>query len=412
MSHLPQRLGALATAFVALLLLSPSVAALAGDDSISLESGTLAVRYITTSTPTLSGTSEPGARLDVRDGIDGPLVCSTPVGDDGRYSCTLTPLEDGPHDIVLLATDRAGNTSEPGIFPVIVDTLVPLAPMFTGPAPDTTAPSPQPALEGTGEPGASLTVVDQDGRTVLDTAVNDTGIWSGISETLPDGRSVLSATQTDPAGHVSPASDPLAYTVGESVPETDLAVTLNAPSGVAAGKEFIVHVRINNQGETPATQIQLESTVPAPFVLISISAPVSDLLPGKSQVIAVTLRADKVGNGELAWLASSAEREITPEDNTATTKVDAVAGEVPTDPKPEPEPVVTEPPVVKTPEDPTAIAASGPFPADSTPGRMLSPEMLASTGAEPVQLSLIVGSGIAILVGAATVLIARRLTAR
>lgn len=433
MSHTPRRLGALVTATAALLLLSPSGAALASDASITPGRGTLAVRYITTSTPTLSSTAERGARLDILDGLDGPLLCSTTVGDDGRYSCTLSPIADGPHDLVLLATDTAGNTSAPGIFSVVVDTIVPLAPVVTGPAPDTTGLSSQPAVDGTGEPGATLVVVDQDGRELLQTVVDDTGAWSGTTEMLPDGLTVLSATQTDPAGHVSPPSTSLRYTVGDPTPVADLAVTLTAPSEVETGETFTAHVQVHNAGATPATQIQVGATVQAPFVILSDPAPLSDLLPGESQTIEVLLRADDDGRGDLAWSASSAERETAPEDNAATVEVAAATpaaepGAGPTDPEPEPEPVVTGPPAAETPEpaqrpEPRlvidqdgsgdraiSVAAAGRLPADQVSGQGSTPQELASTGVAPVRSSM--AAGIAILLGAGAAVLARRHTTR
>lgn len=430
MSHTPVRRGALVAAAAALLLLSPAGAALADDGSVVPDAGTLAVRYITTSTPTLSSTAERGARLDVFDGLGGPLLCSTTVGDDGRYSCTLSPLADGPHDLVLIATDRAENSSKPAIFSVVVDTVVPLAPVITGPAPDTTDLSPQPTVVGTGEPGASLVVADQDGRTLLETVVDDSGSWSGTTAALPDGPSALSATQTDPAGHVSPPSAPLRYTVGDPTPVADLAVTVTAPSDVETGESFTAHVQVQNAGATPATQVQVESTVPAPFALTSDPVALFDLLPGESLGFEVSLRADDEGRGDLAWSVSSAERETAPGDNVAITVVEAAAPEVEAGegPKHGPEPVVTEPPVVDGPDvdrpgrtqelEPRAAAQSGEgarptsvteavtLPAAHDPERSASSAALASTGAAPVRLSVVAVA--AALLGAAAVTLARR----
>lgn len=429
MSHTPRRLGALVTTVAALLLLSPAGAALADDGSVTPDAGTLAVRYITTSTPTLSSTAERGARLDIFDGLGGPLLCSTTVGDDGRYSCTLSPLADGPHDLVLIATDRAGNPSKPAIFSVVVDTIVPLAPVVTGPAPDTTDLSPQPTMVGTGEPGATLVVVDQDGRTLLDTVVDDSGSWSGATAPLPDGPSTLSATQTDPAGHVSPPSAALRYTVGDPTPVADLAVTVTAPSDVEKGESFTAHVQVQNAGATPATQVQLASSVPSPFVLVSAPTTLPDLLPGESQTLEVILRAEDEGRGDLAWSVSGAELEMTEADNTATAEVVAAApapetGGGPKTPAPEPEPVVTEPPAVVTTqpaEEAVPLAAaerttSGDRPAEATvtggfrtgpaAGRASAPTALASTGAAPAQLVVVAGA--TVLLGAAAVLLTLR----
>jgi hypothetical protein len=67
-------------------------------------------------TPTVTGTAEPGSTVTVI--IDGtPIVCAnSPVVADGNGSWTcipVTPLSDGDHVITATSTDDAGNTSGP-----------------------------------------------------------------------------------------------------------------------------------------------------------------------------------------------------------------------------------------------------------------------------------------------------------
>src|SRR5690606_15996793 len=62
----------------------------------------------------LVGTSEPGARVELRDG-SGRLLGATTAGPDGGF--TLRPeagLADGEHELVARSVDAAGNASADG----------------------------------------------------------------------------------------------------------------------------------------------------------------------------------------------------------------------------------------------------------------------------------------------------------
>lgn len=62
-----------------------------------------------TTTPDVTGTSEPGASVDVF--IDGVLVGTTTAGSDGGWSFTPPTLGAGPHTVSATAKDAAGNVS-------------------------------------------------------------------------------------------------------------------------------------------------------------------------------------------------------------------------------------------------------------------------------------------------------------
>jgi MYXO-CTERM domain-containing protein len=63
-------------------------------------------------TPTLTGTSEPGATVTIT--VDGQVVGTATAGADGMWTFTLTtPLGVGPHTVSASATDAAGNTGAP-----------------------------------------------------------------------------------------------------------------------------------------------------------------------------------------------------------------------------------------------------------------------------------------------------------
>jgi hypothetical protein len=78
-------------------------------------------------TPTLNGTAEPGSTVTIR--LDGADLITIPVDGSGTWTYTLTtPLGEGPHTFTVVATDAAGNTSQPSDgFTLTVDTTPPAA---------------------------------------------------------------------------------------------------------------------------------------------------------------------------------------------------------------------------------------------------------------------------------------------
>ncbi|WP_028473670.1 Ig-like domain-containing protein [Nocardioides alkalitolerans] len=169
-------------------------------------------------TPDVTGTGEPGATVTVE--IDGTVVGTDVVGTDGTWSVTPgTPLGEGPHTVEATQTDPAGNTSPADAVDFTVDTTAPDAPVITAPTDGATLETSPPAVTGTGEAGATVTVT-VDGRPVGSTQVGTDGRWSLAPRTpLAPGRRVVAATQADRAGNVS-AADSVTVTVREN-PDID-----------------------------------------------------------------------------------------------------------------------------------------------------------------------------------------------
>ncbi len=131
-------------------------------------------------TPALSGTAEAGATVTI---YDGSTVLGTAVADeDGHWRFTPDPLGEGEHRLSTTVTDVAGNTSghSPDFVLTVDTTVAPVSDLqvtddvaqHTGPLTsggltnDAT-----PALSGTAEAGATVTIYD--GSTVLGTVVAD-----------------------------------------------------------------------------------------------------------------------------------------------------------------------------------------------------------------------------------------------
>ena len=152
---------------------------------------------------TVEGLAEPGSTVTVTD--EAGNQCITTAGEDGKWSCEMT-FDEGDHTLTATATDKAGNVSEdsdPVTF--TVDTVAPDAPEITSPADGTAVNSNDVTVEGTAEPGATVTVTDEAGNQCITTAEED-GTWS-CEMTFDEGDHTLTATATDKAGNVSEETD-------------------------------------------------------------------------------------------------------------------------------------------------------------------------------------------------------------
>jgi len=190
-------------------------------------------------TPIFTGTAEAGATVTLYD-TDGTTVLGTATADatTGAWSITSSALSDGSHTVTAKAVDVAGNVSTVSSgLTVTIDTSAPAAPS----APDLTTASDSgenstdnittntsPTFTGTAQAGATVTLYDTDGTTVLGTTTADatTGAWSITSSTLGLSDHTITAKATDPAGNTSVASSGLTITVvtGPAAP-TGLAIS-------------------------------------------------------------------------------------------------------------------------------------------------------------------------------------------
>lgn len=179
--------------------------------------------------PTLNGTAEANATITIFD--NGTEIGTTNADDDGNWSFTPDEaLDQGEHRFTVAATDSAGNTGgESTPFTIKLDSVAPLAPTLvtvqdhTTPVTGTiangqTTNETRPAFSGTGEVGATITVLS-DGVAIGTTIVNAQGNWSLTPQTpLGEGFHTLTVTATDSAGNTSPASPDFTLTVDTVLP--------------------------------------------------------------------------------------------------------------------------------------------------------------------------------------------------
>lgn len=176
----------------------------------------------------LSGPVDSGITVDAGQWVDHPVIvpaanggfaisydafsvdAETGVSSGTAYSYSFVPAPAAPSALSLGSASDTGTLGD-GITSVKV-----------------------PEIKGAGLIGATVTLHDTDGTTVLGTAtVDGSGNWSITSSTLADGTHVLTATQTTDSG-ASAASSVLSVTVDSTAPAAPYIPHLSAASDSGA----------------------------------------------------------------------------------------------------------------------------------------------------------------------------------
>ena len=152
----------------------------------------------------------------------------------------LAALPEGSIPVTATLTDATGNTSAASApFNFTLDRAAPSAPTAldllaasdsgTSSTDDTTSDT-TPTITGAPvEPGATVTLYDSDGTTVIGTTVADgSGNWSITSSALADGVHNFTVKQTDQAGNQGPASAVLPVTIDTTAPAAPIAPDMTA----------------------------------------------------------------------------------------------------------------------------------------------------------------------------------------
>ena len=212
---------------------------------------------------TLEGTGTPGSTVTVYDGD--PVVGETIVAPDGTWQITLPPPAAGAHSLVArqLGADGKEQAVSAPVELTVADgqivvatpavvaeataatgmaTAVPSAAPGAGKAPEIKRPvaaalkAGEPVvLEGTGEPGTTVTLYDGD-QVVAETVVAPDGTWTITVPPLAAGTHSLAAKLLGAGGKEQAASAPLELTVadGKIVVATPAAVAqATAATGAA-----------------------------------------------------------------------------------------------------------------------------------------------------------------------------------
>jgi hypothetical protein len=186
--------------------------------------------FLADGTGPFTGSAEPGSTVIVRD-ADGNELGRTEARDDGQFTVVLDePLDDGAHDLELVAQDEAGNVSSPTPVTVDVDDDAPNAPIVTGPTDLADGKGP---ITGTAEPGSTVIIRDEDGNEIGRGEANDDGDFSiELDEPLDDGEHKLELIAQDDAGNISTPT-PVTVDVDTEAPD---APVVTSPSDLSDGK--------------------------------------------------------------------------------------------------------------------------------------------------------------------------------
>ncbi|HCF5794030.1 Ig-like domain-containing protein [Pseudomonas aeruginosa] len=178
---------------------------------------------------TISGTAEAGAKVILTDGNGNPIGETTADGSGNWTFTPATPLANGTV-VNAVAQNPAGNTGPQGS--TTVDAVAPNTPVVN--------PSNGNLLNGTAEPGSTVTLTDGNGNPIGQTTADGSGNWSFTpGSQLPNG-TVVNVTASDAAGNTSA---PATTTVDSSLPSIPQVDPSNGSviSGTAdAGNTIII----------------------------------------------------------------------------------------------------------------------------------------------------------------------------
>jgi len=196
-----------------------------------------------TNDPTLgvSGIAEAGSTVVLS---SGGVSLGTVVADSlGAWSLTTAPLADGSYSLTATATDPAGNSTPPSeSHAVVVDTIAPDAAVISAVttaggaiASGDTVADPGISFAGTAEPGSSITLRNA-GSVVATASADAAGDWTVTNLRLDDGSYAFTATASDAAGNIAPASDPpFLFTVDATPPAAPVVQAVTDDVGTVTG---------------------------------------------------------------------------------------------------------------------------------------------------------------------------------
>lgn len=181
-------------------------------------------------TPSISGTSEADATIEVFDGVSS-LGTTTATG-LGTWSFTPgSTLSEGDHVLSATALDATGNISAlSATITVSVDTTAPTAPVITVPVNGQMTNDDTPTLQGTAEANSNISVYD--GVTLLGTTTASSGgLWSFTpGSALSNGLHGITAKAIDAALNESSASSVVSITIDTVAPAAPIILAPVSPS--------------------------------------------------------------------------------------------------------------------------------------------------------------------------------------
>lgn len=209
--------------------------------SISEDSATALDAITNDNTLQIAGTGEPDAALELF--LDSVLIATTWIDPAGDWQVDYrgTTLADGDYILSAESVVMTLRSATSAQFPLVIDTLAPVAPVVSGIIPDTGVDAAdaltnaqQLQFVGSAEPDATVQL-QLDGVALGTATAAADGSWQFDHQatTLAEGLFAVRATQTDRAGNTSVLSSPLLVEVDTTPPATVSLLSFGPDSGVA-----------------------------------------------------------------------------------------------------------------------------------------------------------------------------------
>ena len=193
----------------------------------------------------LTGTGEPGSEAQVL--VDGQVVSTTKISDDGAWSLDIILAEAGEHQLTVQTLDASGTVvaeAEPVTVALVAPEAAPStvevqAPTFKLPTSPAELQAGVISLTGTGEPGLEVQIV-VDGQVAGITRAGDDGSWS-LGFTLAEaGEHEMTVKTLDASGDVVAQSEPVSLSLAPAPePEPQAAAASAEASAERIGPDFV-----------------------------------------------------------------------------------------------------------------------------------------------------------------------------
>ncbi|ELD3423535.1 Ig-like domain-containing protein [Enterobacter hormaechei] len=302
-------------------------------DNAGDKQGVLSAKAVTDdNTPTFSGTGQPGATIQVKDG-SGSTIASTMVAKDGTWTVTLPTQADGEHTWSVVQIDGSKTTSA-GSITVTVSTADASVTLATTAGDNVINASEQSAgftLSGTSKnlaQGTALTVT-LNGKT-YSAEVGANGAWSvkvpaADAQALGDGTWTVNVSGKDAAGNTVSGSQTIGVDTASPVisvetiaqdniinaAEHNQPLTLTGKTDAEAGQIVTVTLNGKNHTATVGSDGSWSVTLPASEV---------QALANGEHTLTVNV-SDKAGNG------SSTTADFTVDTAAPVVTINTVAGD-------------------------------------------------------------------------------------
>ncbi|HDV8207287.1 TPA: Ig-like domain-containing protein [Enterobacter hormaechei] len=302
-------------------------------DNAGDKQGVLSAKEVTDdNTPTFSGTGQPGATIQVKDG-NGSTIASTMVAKDGTWTVTLPTQADGEHTWSVVQIDGSKTTSAGSITVTVstADTSVTLATTAGDNVINASEQSAGFTLSGTSKnlaQGTALTVT-LNGKTYT-AEVGANGAWSvkvpaADAQALGDGTWTVNVSGKDAAGNTVSGSQTIGVDTASPVISVDTIaqdniinaaehnqpLTLTGKTDAEAGQIVTVTLNGKNHTATVGSDGSWSVTLPASEV---------QALANGEHTLTVNV-SDKAGNG------SSVTADFTVDTAAPVVTINTVAGD-------------------------------------------------------------------------------------